>query len=69
MSHLVVPSSDHLGLTVVLMPIPGRGHMRRRKLFRFEHAWMRETGCETTIADAWKEEQIGTAMYQLTKKN
>jgi hypothetical protein len=67
-SHLVVPSSDHLGLTVVLMPNPGRGHMRRHKLFRFEHAWLRETGCETTIADAWKEEQVGTAMYQLTKK-
>uniref|UniRef100_A0A2N9F3X0 Reverse transcriptase domain-containing protein n=1 Tax=Fagus sylvatica TaxID=28930 RepID=A0A2N9F3X0_FAGSY len=40
----------------------GRGHMRRHKLFRFEHAWLRETGCETTIADAWKEEQVGTAM-------
>ena len=67
-SHILVPSSDHLGVLVEIRSNPARGNQHRRKLFRFEHAWMQEEGCETTIADAWKEEQTGTAMYQLTQK-
>lgn len=64
-SHLVVPSSDHMGLLVNISPPPVRNTQRQQKLFRFEHTWLREDGYEQTINDAWQVVQNGTDMFKL----
>ncbi len=69
-SHLSVASSDHMALLLDsrenIQPIPPIRH--RRKLFRFEKSWLREQGCEDTIAAAWDIHPIGTAMFRVTQK-
>jgi hypothetical protein len=51
--HLVVSSSDHMGLIMdtTSAPVVQQGNWRRKRLFRFEKSWLREPGCEDVIAD------------------
>uniref|UniRef100_A0A2N9H5H6 CCHC-type domain-containing protein n=1 Tax=Fagus sylvatica TaxID=28930 RepID=A0A2N9H5H6_FAGSY len=69
-SHLSVASSDHMALLLDsrenIQPIPPIRH--RRNLFRFEKSWLREQGCEDTIAAAWDIHPISTAMFRVTQK-
>ena len=68
--HLVVASSDHMGLLMDTLPSHAvlQGNGRRKKLFRFEKSWLRELGCEDVIATAWGVQPIGTAMYRVSQK-
>ena len=68
--HLVVASSDHMGVFLDTMgaEVVGSGGRRQRRMFRFEKAWLKEPGCEATIAEAWDVQPIGTAMYRVAEK-
>ena len=68
--HLVVASSDHMGVFLDTMgaEVVGSGGRRQRCMFRFEKAWLKEPGCEATIAEAWDVQPIGTAMYRVAEK-
>lgn len=70
LSHLIVASSDHMGLLLDSkgasnITISGR---RKQKLFRFEKAWLREPGCEDVITHAWDVDLVGTTMYRVSEK-
>ena len=39
------------------------GQQRKKRRFHFEHAWLREEGCEEVIAHAWEVQQAGTPMF------
>ena len=69
-SHLVVASSDHMGLLLDTTGVPTRYPIirRRQKQFRFEKAWLCELGCEAVIAMAWEIQLVGTAMYCVVEK-
>lgn len=69
-SHLAVACSDHMGLLLNTNGNSGeqRVDRRRKKLFRFEKAWIREAGCEEVIAGAWNVVPIGTSMYRVAEK-
>jgi hypothetical protein len=69
-SHLAVACSDHMGLLLNTNGNSGeqRVDRRRKKLFRFEKAWIHEAGCEEVIAGAWNVIPIGTAMYRVAEK-
>ena len=68
-SHIMVSSSDHMGLMTHLDP-----HMnppigtRRKRRFRFEHIWVRERGCEEAIREAWNVPISGTPMFVVVQK-
>ena len=53
---------------VDLVPMQDICPPRRRKLFRFEHTWLREDGCEDIIKEAWNTQHRGTAMFRLMQK-
>ena len=64
--NIVVASSDHLGLLVEFEPGLTQQTKKHRKLFRFEHVWVREPGCEEVIHEAWHTPVMGTPMYCIT---
>ena len=69
--HVVVANSDHMGLLVDLEPSAGRVRRRKRHMFRFEHVWVHEEGCEDVISGAWLTNSFGissTPMYCLVQK-
>ena len=66
--HIVVASSDHMGLLVDGVPGPAQTVQRRRRLFRFEHTWVREPGYEDVIRGAWNSAMSGSPMFCLTQK-
>ena len=37
-------------------------------MFRFDHTWIREEGCEDVIAEAWQSDCVGTSMFRLVHK-
>ena len=63
-SHIPVASSDHMALLLDTMEntLVQPTIRRRRKLFRFEKAWVREPGCEEQIVFAWDIQPIGTGV-------
>jgi hypothetical protein len=67
--HVVIASSDHVGVSFDLTPaaggVPYRG---RRRRFRFDKNWIREVGCEDKIKEAWNSCYRGTAMYRVAEK-
>uniref|UniRef100_A0A2N9G189 CCHC-type domain-containing protein n=1 Tax=Fagus sylvatica TaxID=28930 RepID=A0A2N9G189_FAGSY len=69
-NHVVISSSDHLGLLFDMESIANGfgGQGRRRRPFRFNHSWVREVGCEEKIVKAWTLPQYGTAMYRVAKQ-
>ncbi len=66
--HVLISSSDHMGLLVDLKPNGCGNRQRRRRQFRFEHSWVREKGCEDQIREAWSSQVRGTAMYRVSQK-
>lgn len=66
--HLVVASSDHMGLLVDCVLGPAQATQRRRRLFRFEDTWVREPRCEDVIQEAWNSSTSGSPMFCLTQK-
>ena len=66
--HVVFAASDHMGLMVLLNPplVPPSGN--RKKLFRFEHMWVRESGYEDTIKSAWSCPISGSPMFIVAQK-
>ena len=66
-AHMIVNNSDHMGLLLdtLLRPIVSN---HRRHLFRFEHSWLKEDGCENTIQTAWDCHTNGTTLFRLAKK-
>ena len=69
-SHLIVASSDHVGLLLDSWTNQPRNSapQRKRRMFRFEKAWLKEPGCEEVIESAWEVQPIGMAMYRVTQK-
>lgn len=67
-SHLAVVNSDHMGVMVGFQPSQCSPCPRRRKLFRFDHTWIREDGCEEVIREAWCTQTTGTHMFRLSDK-
>jgi hypothetical protein len=69
-SHLIVASSNHVGLLLDSRIDQPRNHVpqRKRRLFRFKKTWLRESGYEEVIQSAWEVQPIGTAMYRGTQK-
>ena len=59
-SHILVASSDHMALSLDtrenIQSVPSIRH--QQKLFRFEKSWLREQGCEDTIAAVWDIHRI-----------
>uniref|UniRef100_A0A2N9H346 DUF4283 domain-containing protein n=1 Tax=Fagus sylvatica TaxID=28930 RepID=A0A2N9H346_FAGSY len=61
--HVVVVSSDHIGVLADLNPPQVTSIGRRKKMFRFEHIWARELGFEEVITEAWRTNFIGTPLF------
>ncbi|XP_074278047.1 uncharacterized protein LOC141601650 [Silene latifolia] len=60
--HMDRERSDHAPIKVILQPRVDRD-MGSGRLFRFEHIWVSEDGCEKTIRNAWEmgnEELVDT---------
>ncbi|KAL0459962.1 UNVERIFIED_CONTAM: putative mitochondrial protein [Sesamum latifolium] len=51
--HLASPYSDHSPLLIELRPRVRWNLSGSRRHFRFEAAWLQESGCEELIASAW----------------
>ena len=51
-SHFPFVFSDHLGLMLDMEPVTRVSIARRCKLFKFEHYWVRDQGCEAAILEA-----------------
>jgi hypothetical protein len=66
--HFVFAFSDHLGLLLNTDTVAHGGHQRKKRRFHFEHAWLREDGCEEVIAQAWEVQHVGTHMFRLVQK-
>ena len=66
----MVASSDHIGVFLDTMgaKVVRSGGRRQQRMFRFEKAWLKEPGCEATIAEEWDVQPIGTAMYRVAEK-
>ena len=64
--HVLISSSDHMGVLVDVEPNGCGNRQRRRRQFRFEHSWVREKGCEDQIREAWSSQFRGTAMYHVS---
>jgi hypothetical protein len=63
----IISNSDHMGVLVDLAPSlvwPLHCH----KLFRFEHSWLQEEGCEEVVKSAWDCNPVGTALFCLAQK-
>ena len=67
-SHVIVSSSNHMGILADLEPPMGLTMGRRRRRFRFEHMWVRESGCEEAIRAAWCTPVSGTPMFTVVQK-
>jgi hypothetical protein len=61
-------SLDHMGLLVLSNPPQAASFGYRKKLFRFDHTWVRELGCEDTIKMAWSYPVSGTPMFRVAQK-
>jgi hypothetical protein len=66
--HVVFAASDHMGLMVLLNPPQVVPNGNRKRLFRFEHIWIRELGCEDSIKAAWSCSILGTPMFIVAQK-
>lgn len=66
--HVVVANSDHMGLLLKVVTTPIRVQRKKRRLFRFEHVWVREGSCKEVILEAWSHIQVGTPMFRLVQK-
>jgi hypothetical protein len=66
--HAVIASSDHLGLLVLMNTPQASTFGKRKRLFRFEHMWVREPGCEEAIKAAWSCSVTGSPMYIVAQK-
>uniref|UniRef100_A0A2N9G1X1 DUF4283 domain-containing protein n=1 Tax=Fagus sylvatica TaxID=28930 RepID=A0A2N9G1X1_FAGSY len=66
--HVVVAASDHMGLLVSMDPVQVPNNGRRKKLFQFEHMWVREVGCEDAIQEGWRLQVLGSPMYSVVQK-
>uniref|UniRef100_A0A2N9F4Z0 Reverse transcriptase domain-containing protein n=1 Tax=Fagus sylvatica TaxID=28930 RepID=A0A2N9F4Z0_FAGSY len=67
-NHVVVATSDHMGLLVALDPVQVPNICRRKHWFHFEHMWIREAGCEDAIREGWSVQVSGSPMYSVTQK-
>lgn len=66
--HVVVASSNHMGL-LAFLNLPQTPNTRgRKKLFRFEHMWVKEPGCEEAIQKEWSFQVTGTPMFIVAQK-
>uniref|UniRef100_A0A2N9FI47 CCHC-type domain-containing protein n=1 Tax=Fagus sylvatica TaxID=28930 RepID=A0A2N9FI47_FAGSY len=66
--HVVFAASDHMGLLILMNPPQASPSINRKKLFRFDHSWVRELGCEETIKMAWSCPVSGTPMFRVAQK-
>jgi hypothetical protein len=62
-NHVVVATSDHMGLLVALDPVQVPNICRRKHWFHFEHMWVREAGCEDAIREGWSVQVSSSPMY------
>ncbi|GMY20381.1 hypothetical protein FCV25MIE_15620 [Fagus crenata] len=66
--HVVVVSSNHMGVLADLNPPQVTSIGRRKKMFRFEHMWARELGFEEAITEAWHTNFTGTPLFIVAQK-
>uniref|UniRef100_A0A2N9G5C3 CCHC-type domain-containing protein n=1 Tax=Fagus sylvatica TaxID=28930 RepID=A0A2N9G5C3_FAGSY len=66
--HVVIAASDHMGLMVVLNPPQVVPNGKRKRLFRFEHIWIRDLGCKDAIKEAWSCSVSGTPLFIVAQK-
>ncbi len=66
--HVVVASSDHMGVLADLNPPQVTSIGRRKKMFHFEHMWARESGFEEAIKEAWRTNFTGTLLFIVAQK-
>ena len=66
--NVVFATSDHMGLMVLLNPPQVAPNGNRKRLFCFEHIWIRELGCEDSIKAAWSCPVLGTLMFIVAQK-
>ena len=57
-----------MGLMVLLNPPQVAPNGNRKRLFCFEHIWIRELGCEDSIKAAWSCPVLGTLMFIVAQK-
>jgi hypothetical protein len=66
--HVVVVSSNHMGVLADLNPPQVTSIGRRKKMFLFEHMWARELGFEEAITEAWRTNFTGTPLFIVAQK-
>ena len=66
--HLTIVHSDYMELLLDLVLGPEQPRRSKKKLFRFDHTWVREKGCEGVIEAAWQADCVGTPMFRLVHK-
>ena len=52
--YISFASSNHSTIAIDLMG-EAPNHVRRKKLFRFDHTWVKLEGCEDKIREAWSQ--------------
>jgi hypothetical protein len=57
-----------MGLLILMNPPQASPSVNRKKLFRFDHSWVCELGCEETIKMAWSCPVSGTPMFRVAQK-
>ena len=65
--HLNCFTSDHHSI-ILPLDVNGENKKWRRKPFRFEAMWVRDSGCKDIITKAWDCTPKGTHMFVATKK-
>ena len=66
-SHLHCFTSNHRPI-VLALDSNGEAQRWRRKPFRFEAMWLKDSGCKEIVTKAWDCNVVGTPMYVATKK-
>uniref|UniRef100_A0A2N9FK76 Reverse transcriptase domain-containing protein n=1 Tax=Fagus sylvatica TaxID=28930 RepID=A0A2N9FK76_FAGSY len=67
-NHITFVNSDHMALLMDMTPCQQQPRRKKHKMFRFDHTWIREEGCEDAIAEAWQLDCVGTSMFRLVHK-
>jgi hypothetical protein len=67
-NHITFVNSDHMALLMDMTPCQQQPRRKKHKMFRFDHTWIREEGCEDAIAEAWQSDCVGTSMFRLVHK-
>jgi hypothetical protein len=65
--HLPFVFSDHAAIMIDFQGV-SPSTSKRKRLFRFEHAWTKQEGCEEVISGAWSDSVVGTKMFQTSQK-